>query len=65
MDKEIECSNCGAVFMVDTIEDSDVASKPKFCPFCGNDDLTNLDDAEEDDEYDDEDEDDLFADDNE
>lgn len=62
MDKEIECSDCGAVFIVDILEEGDASGKPKFCPFCGNEDLDG--DLEEDDEYGD-DEDELFEDDDE
>lgn len=60
MDKEIECPDCGAVFVVDLIEEGDESDKPKFCPFCGNEDL---DGSGDDDDFGDDDE--LFDDDDE
>lgn len=63
MSKEIECPDCGAVFIVDLIVEGEEADKPKFCPFCGNEDLDGDEDDDDDDGYDDSDDDDLYNDD--
>lgn len=57
MSKEYECADCNALFTVDIIEDSDEASTPQFCPFCGSEDIGTEDDHLDDDE------DDIFDDD--
>jgi DNA-directed RNA polymerase subunit RPC12/RpoP len=60
--KEYECADCGAVFTVDIIEDSEESPHPEFCPFCGSDDIKSEEDDDDDDDssYDD---DELFEDD--
>lgn len=61
MNKEIECPDCGAVFIVDLIEEGDETDKPKFCPFCGSE---HMDEDEDDDDGDDDlGDDELFDDD--
>ena len=63
--KEHECADCGAIFAVDIIEDSEESPHPQFCPFCGSDDIKSEDDKDEDDDDDDSsyDDDELFEDD--
>ena len=61
MNKEYECEDCCAVFTVETIEDSDEATEPFYCPFCGGMNINNGadddDDGLDDDELFDDDED--------
>lgn len=62
MDKEYECEDCCAVFTVETIEDSEEATEPLYCPFCGGMNINS--DADDDDDDDSSlDDDELFDDD--
>lgn len=43
MDREIHCSDCDAEFLLDVINDSNDTNKVGFCPFCGSEDILDLD----------------------
>ena len=56
MNKEIQCLDCGALFEVEVIEESNETNKIQYCPYCGGEDVVALDDEELEDEYSEEDE---------